>query len=267
VVPGAVRVGAVLRIDAATTRAAARGRMQYIALAPRALALEEQCRREQKERDRDIDHMSSRLRDLDIADAPVALASSITTILERHRPSARGIAGLVADWERHNSWRPDLRAEFQKWLKDNNRLWHHITNNRRHITNLRRQHYRAEAKRILADAKEIVINKHDMAKTARAGQNGLPVPVRRVRFLAAPSELRAAILGLARREGIRLRMLSLANNRCATCGMPIPAATGHHTRNLIWKCPSGHVLDQDENYCRLMLQECERLDGVKNTAR
>ena len=263
--PGGVRVGTVLRVAPPTTGPALGGRVEHIMLAPRALVLAEQCEREQKERDQDADHMVARLRGLDLGDAPIALAESITAILGRNRPSPRDLARVVAEWERQSSWRPDLLAEFQEWRKDNSRLWHHVSNNRRHIVHLRRDHYRAEAKRLLADAWEIVINAHDMTKSARRQESELPAPARRMRFLVAPSELRTAILSLARREGIRVRMVELANDRCATCGMPFAASVAG-CATLSWKCPGGHVLDQDENYCRLLLEEGKRRDGENTSA-
>ena len=261
--PGGVRVGTVLRDTVRATRSGPGGRVEHIMLAPRVLALEEQCEREQKERDEDANRMVARLRGLALGDAPIALAESIVAILGRNRPSQRDLVRLMAEWERHSLWRADLLAEFQEWQKDDSRLWHHVTNNRRHIVNLRRDHYRVEAKCLLADAQEIVINAHDMTKTARRERSELPAPVRKMRFLAAPSELRTAILNLARRDGIRVHMVELANDRCATCGMPFAAAVSDRGA-LIWKCPGGHVVDQDENYCRLLLEEGKRLDGEKS---
>jgi hypothetical protein len=197
-----------------------------------------------------LNSMLSRLRQVDWRGAPAELAEMARPVLLAPRVSAGRLASLCRFWrERHGGWSPELQAELEAWRRTDKLRWETDVHRRLWIRDARTDFYRHEARRLIGTASVVIINKHDMAETARSFD--LPPPARHQRVVAAPSELRHWLISYAERSGARLVVHTASNSHCAECGGNLNVK---EPADLRWRCPScGRWLDQDQNYARLML--------------
>lgn len=231
---------------------------EHVMLPAHILALDECARARQTRRDEAADATAAKLRALDWCGAPDGLREAAQAIFDGcNRVTSRALARLVGLWPA--DWLTETRTRVVEWRRDDARRWHQASNIRRRAINARKNHYRCEAKRLIGDAAEVVINAHNLSQIVDSAT--LPPPVRRLRFLAAPSELRRAIMDYARRRAARVIIAEMPHDRCAVCGIQF-ARTVADRAALFWRCSSGHVVDQDTNYCQLLLG-FERPEGAR----
>ena len=197
-----------------------------------------------------LNSMLSLLRQADWQGAPAELVEIARPLLRAPRVSAGRLASLCRFWrELRTEWNPELQAELEAWRRTDKRRWETDAHRRLWIRDARTDFYRREARRLIGAASVIIINRHDMAKTAR--NTDLPPRARHQRVVAAPSELRHWLLNCAERSGARLVVHTEGNSQCAECGGKLNVKEPEELR---WRCPScGRWLDQDQNYAKLML--------------
>jgi hypothetical protein len=263
--PAGIRVATILAVpDQKHDSAATLG---YVFVPTAVLQRLERCEQDTAARDGEISRILAWLRTLNLATAPEQLAKVMRDIIRAPRIGPRSLYRLMHFWRSGYPdrpgviWRQDWFAHFAGWHAADKIIWRDREERRAWAIGRRREHYRLEARRWLHGAREIVLNEHDMAGTAKAEGSELPPPARARRVMAAPSEFRAAVLEYAQRAGIAITVRAIKNNRCAHCGELLTMAGGPR---LIWQCPNHHVIDQDENYCRLLVSAPpagERRDG------
>lgn len=204
--------------------------------------------------DNDLNDMIGWLRQLPLQDAPEALIEVATEIKSKPKPRPRHFEWLRHTWEAGaGHWCPDdldkLRAFGYRWR----RYWRDDTAGRFWLGNARLDHYRVQVKKLVGDAGTVLINQHDMSQTARSEDTELPQGARHHRVLAAPSELRLVLDNWVRKTGGRVVVRKGPHDVCGHCSGPLGKQNGIA---LVWQCVScGRTVDQDENYCRMMLQE------------
>jgi len=227
---------------------------QYVML-PNQLAQGVQlCDKETSERDKDLNTVAALIRALDLAGMPSELAESTNAVREARRHNAPRFVRLLRDWrEFAPNWRPADLEMLDDWARRDRRRWHNREERRAWVSDAREYHYRQEVRRLLGRAREILINAHDMSETARVKDSELPLPARRLRFIAAPSVFRLVLLNYARKTGIRVTVVERPHDTCVFCGGQLAPPD---RAALWWKCDTcGCLFDQDEHYCRLLLVE------------
>jgi hypothetical protein len=131
------------------------------------------------------------------------------------------------------------------------KLWLEEHHTRRKAVAFRKHFYREEAARIVRRAGILGVEQADLAELARrtkkdGSDNDMTDEVRRQRQLAAPSELRLAIINAAKREGRELVLVPAADTtrKCSSCGhLHKPVGS-----DLMFTCDGcSKVWDQDEN--------------------
>jgi ribosomal protein S27AE len=227
---------------------------EYVILPTRLVHGVQLCDKETSERDTDLIAMATMIQRLDLAGMPSELARSIHAVREAPRPSASSLLRLLHDWRESGAyWRPEDLESLDHWERRDRRRWHNREERRAWVSDARVYHYRQEVRRLVGGAREILINAHDMSDTARAGDNELPLPARRFRFIAAPSIFRLVLLNYARKIGTKVTVVERAHDTCVLCGSPLAP---RDRAALWWKCGAcGYIFDQDEHYCRLLLLE------------
>lgn len=204
--------------------------------------------------DRELNAMRAWLSKLDAAQAGDETQRVVAALRNVPHPGARGrhFEWLRTTWERDcPKWRAADLEELRKFGRRWRRYLRDDACGRHWFRDARRDHFRTQVKHLIGNAAVIIINAHDMSETAES--DALPGPVQHNRAIAAPSECRLAILNHARKTGAKVVVYGGAHDRCGCHGLPF--GTRDRT-TLRWACPASHLgVDQDEDYCRLMLRE------------
>ncbi len=236
---------------------------QHIFLPQRILDGAQLCEEDQSDRDTALNETLSWLCGLDLTQAPVEILTAIQSVIGRPRPAARHLFHVLWQWQqRAPDWRPQDLAVLRGWNRLDRRLWRNIAERFAWRRDARLDHYWKEARRLVNHCGEIILNGHDMSATAKAGEDNLPEPVRRLRVIAAPSVLRQVIINHARKAGMEIRILDIPHDACVACGARLAPRT---RPALWWTCAGcGVLFDQDEHYCRLLLARCEQSSDHEN---
>jgi hypothetical protein len=145
--------------------------------------------------------------------------------------------------------------EIEDWRAYDKHLWLTVSHQRDKTQARRRDFYRNVAARICDRASIIIMNKFDIGKSARLGDdNPLATAARRNRVIAAVHDLRTQIVNCAKRCGIPVEIPDEGTtgrySHCNTRFKPSDPAA------LIQQCRCGHAFDQDEEADRIMLAFC-----------
>lgn len=186
----------------------------------------------------------------------------------RPRPTTRRLAKMIIFW-RDNY--PGIGADVVSYLEEHRkhlkRLQNEMDNLRDKALHRRQDFYRKAAIQIVQDKAMVLIEDFDLrgvtaVKQDDGAENDAPEPVRRMRQVAAVSELRKWIVLQAAKHGTRIDVLKSAytTRRCSACDHLNEKSDPY---DLVWKCPKcGNVLDQDINACRNLLADAKIESGA-----
>ena len=206
------------------------------------------------------------LSNLPIEDAPGNIQHIVKTMLQMERVRGGHFEWLRRSWydAESNSWEPGYLEELEVYC-DVWRLYSRTAAARRQwVADARQYYYRAEVRRLFAGVDTIVMNAHDMSKTAKKSPTSLPREVQHTRFLTAPSIFREALNEYIRKVKINVLHDEQPHDVCACHGAPF---VNINRQNLMWNCSiSGHEIDQDNNFVRILLQRYSPIEDDKEEA-
>jgi hypothetical protein len=272
--PEGLRVGTVL------TRGEARP--WHVMLPNDYLGKYERVENRQSRRDLWKDEVLKDLKALDWSTAPAVLQALWEPLKRAPKLSTGRLAQLAMEWRNHNwsrgdelvkkwqqrdidfamhvtravhlpLWKDD--AFLEAWRRADKLQWERQENRRQNLKDRQKNIYRCAAKRIVEGAGRIILEDLDLSKLARLETAGgelteLHKASRHNRQMAAPYELRMAIVQAAAKRGIPVIFHSGVST-WLHCGERIYPAKPDE---LIQRCPHcGEYWDQDENACINML--------------
>lgn len=247
----------------ATARAAGAPIASFARLPPHLEAAVARCDKAHARMDNGINLMHGWLVDVDTATAPQPLQELIAELcdLPAAHMRAHRLVRLLRLWQTDApDWAPEQLAELVAWERRNRREWRIDAHRRNWIFDARRKHYEAEAIRLVGKARAVVMNEHDIARQIITDK--LPTPVQYHRALAAPSEMRRAILNYCRRIGVPVTPLMVTHDRCIKCNRPLQI---NDRTALFWSCQQcdNKHFDQDEHYCLVLLKQFAKRAATK----
>jgi hypothetical protein len=177
--------------------------------------------------------------------------------------SARRFAGLAIRW-RHQRFAGDDAglALIEAWRKRDKHLAEWEANLRDNLLDQRREIYRLAAVALSRRYARLVLEDFDLRRvTTRAGAADLPAAARHQRFMAAPSELRLALVNAFARDHGAAAVVSVpaayTTLACHVCGQIDP--TWDPAAALVTTCPHcGATHDQDARACYHLLERADR---------
>lgn len=165
--------------------------------------------------------------------------------------SKHELAELVGYWRgRRVDGDDEIFAAMDEWLDRYRHLGDWERHQSRHLLDWRRNFFRVEAARLVRENTCVVMDATDIAKLARSPDPEVEREhgdkARRNRMIAAPGELRAAIVQAAKKYGCSVDAVSHKDNtrRCNQCG---EVCTWDQAAELDHTCSCGATWDQDLN--------------------
>lgn len=246
------------------------GEVQYVVLPNNLLHKFEHVNALKSQIDDELNVVQTILREKSalLVDLPEVLKGLLASAL-RPRLTTRRLAKLTLFWrDKH----PDIEADVVSFLEEHRRhlkrLQNEMDNLRDKVVHHRQDFYRNAAIRIVQDKAMVLVEDFDLRGVAKkkhedGTDSDTPEAVRRMRQVAAVSELRKWIVLQAAKHGARvdLRKSAYTTRRCSACGQINEKADPY---DLVWKCPKcGNVLDQDINACRNMTTDFMNESTVK----
>lgn len=269
------RVGDGVR--AAVSLADERGAPDATMLSSEFLELDERIRKVKGGRDNACNMMQDRLERLPWEEAPKALRKAWRAMADNSKSGTRALARFTYLWRReHADWCPGDLADLDRWRSQDKKEWEVEARLRQRLAGRRRMLYHIQARSIVEGASMVVVDKLDIAQSARNPKDGSsrrgPKLAQRYRVLACTHELREWIGIKAARAGIPLVKFEGSSRVCYHCGAPREKAKGDKSvversdLPLHATCRGcRRSYDQDINDCRYMLRKMrERFDDGRD---
>ena len=177
--------------------------------------------------------------------------SHVTLSFETAYKLARWVLHCRKNPEKNMGLTKDAENLIMSWWRQNSRKYREMHNIRAKVLDHRKHYYRKIASDLIKSRLPIVVEKNFLANIAEIDSKStdLSDKARGQRFIAAPSELIAAIENAAKREGIPFIKVNPRNTSktCFACGAVNKALKGE----TIWTCPACSAThDRDHNAAR-----------------